>query len=189
MSDDLRPTAITLSSALRPTLNCLLLTLDAASCSYESSYGDQVRKGLREKDVDGEICYMIASAFSTNTEEGRIGYVYIRKSSTDDVKRPPVLYLAVEPGLPGSRMIEGARPLSMTVRQILELTDFIILDQPGVGLSTPRLECKNSIAAEDERATTRFYYAKLYAVAAIKYREGLIEKGFEIDNFRSENFA
>ena len=164
---------------------CLLVSLVATGCDYEN----RVRTGLNKNGVDGKIGYMVANAFSTNDEKGRIGYVYIYRQGYRDMERPPVLFLAGGPGVAGTGLITKGRPLSETVREILGSTDFIIMDQPGVGLSTPHFDCKNKIAEVEGLAITRIVYGKAYAKAAMECRGSLIDQGFDMENFSSEMFA
>ena len=68
-----------------------------------------------------------------------IELAFVRLKSTAARPGPPVIWLA---GGPGGSGIEDARgPLLALLRDVAEFADVIALDQRGMGLSRPRLDC------------------------------------------------
>src|SRR5688572_20351355 len=73
-------------------------------------------------------------------EAGSVELAFVRLRSTGEKRGAPIVYLA---GGPGSSGIAAARnPYAIaTLSRLAESADVILLDQRGIGMSSPRLVC------------------------------------------------
>lgn len=83
--------------------------------------------------------------------EQTITIVALRIPSTSSHPGAPIVFLMGGPGIPGSVMAP-IPPYFTLFQRLRELADVVIVDQRGIGLSTPQLDC----AVDDELAPDLF---------------------------------
>lgn len=94
-----------------------------------------------------------------------IELVFVRFKSTSPHPGAPIFFL---PGGPGNSTLDAGKmparfPLFMKAR---EYGDVILVDQRGVGASSPRLDCEQSVPYPRHRGVTRASYLVAYLKAA-----------------------
>ena len=82
-----------------------------------------------------------------------IQIAFVRFKTTAANPSSPIVYLAGGPGGSGIGAARGSRfPLFMAMR---EVADVIALDQRGVGLATPNLDCKETVGFAPDKPLSR----------------------------------
>ena len=82
---------------------------------------------------------------------GLIKLAFVRLQSTSQNPGPPIFYLSGGPGVSGITHSRGRR--STVILAMREIGDVILIDQRGVGLTEPRLDCGRLDYPLDEPAT------------------------------------
>lgn len=77
-----------------------------------------------------------------------IELAFVRLKSTSDKPGPPIVWLAGGPGIPG--IVMGRIPVYYPLfERLREVGDVILLDQRGIGMSSPNLQCEAAPVATD----------------------------------------
>jgi pimeloyl-ACP methyl ester carboxylesterase len=106
--------------------------------------------------VEAERGFLTVLENRQNPRSRLIQIVFVRFKSTATNPKSPIIYLAGGPGSSGIGAARGARfPMFMALR---EVADVIALDQRGVGLSKPNLNCLNFLDLPLERIVTENEY-------------------------------
>ena len=107
-----------------------------------------------------------------------IQLAFVRLRSTATTPGPPIIYLAGGPGIPGIGM--GQIPVYFALfERLREVADVILLDQRGVGKSTPSLNCPAPISSApldiltDETQATQHFAKSLQSCAAQLSAQGI----------------
>jgi pimeloyl-ACP methyl ester carboxylesterase len=96
-----------------------------------------------KQKVDAELGHLFVPENRRNPNSRLIELVFVRFKSTAPKPGPPIVYLAGGPGGSGIAAARGSRfPLFMAMR---EIADVIAIDQRGVGLSKPNLNCQERL--------------------------------------------
>jgi pimeloyl-ACP methyl ester carboxylesterase len=138
------------------------------------------------RTVDAEVGRLVVPENRGDPGSSRIELAFVRFRSTAAEPGPPIVYLAGGPGGSGIATARGPRfHLFLAMR---EAGDVIALDQRGVGLSKPNLECPDSsldypldrparrdemlrLYRERSRACARFWKARGVDLAAYNTNE------------------
>jgi pimeloyl-ACP methyl ester carboxylesterase len=92
--------------------------------------------------VEAELGRLVVPMCRERADGRTIELSFVRFASTAAEPGPPIVYLAGGPGTSGIDTARGPRlPIFLALR---ELADVIALDQRGVGLSRPLLECDHT---------------------------------------------
>jgi len=84
----------------------------------------------------------------------RITVAFLRLKSTSTSPGSPIVFLMGGPGIPASVMAP-IPPYWDLFERLRQVSDVILLDQRGVGLSTPDLDCPPASAPQDSFLTSR----------------------------------
>jgi pimeloyl-ACP methyl ester carboxylesterase len=110
--------------------------------------------------VDAELGRLVVPENRSVPQSNESELAFVRFRSTSGKPGPPVVYLAGGPGGSGTATARGPRfSLFMAMR---EAGDVIALDQRGVGLSKPNLECREPLAYPLDRPANREEMLDLY---------------------------
>lgn len=118
------------------------------------------------------------------TDSRRIQVAFVRLRSTAARPGAPIVFLAGGPGVPGTAMARV--PVYFTLfERLRSVGDVILLDQRGLGLSTPDLSCEATATPADAFASSRrwleIYTHKSRACAVEWRRNGADISGYTID--------
>jgi pimeloyl-ACP methyl ester carboxylesterase len=153
---------------LSTLLCCLLCLLSVAGRAQEAQPGKLAIEPYKLKTYDGreheaELGRLWVRENRESSANGRlIQLAFVRLRSTAKEPGPPIIYLAGGPGIPGIGM--GQVPVYFALfERLREVADVILLDQRGVGLSSPSLNCPPptasaplDILADETRAFQHF---------------------------------
>ena len=118
------------------------------------------------------------------TDSRQIQVAFVRLTSTAARPGAPIVFLAGGPGVPGAAMAKV--PVYFTLFERLRAVgDVILLDQRGLGLSTPDLSCNATATPADAFASARrwlqIYTEKSRACAVEWRRSGADLSGYTVD--------
>jgi pimeloyl-ACP methyl ester carboxylesterase len=103
--------------------------------------------------VDAELGRLTVLENRKNAKSNVIELAFVRFKSTAERPGPPIVYLAGGPGGSGIAAARGSRfPLFMAMR---EVGDVIALDQRGVGMSKPNLQCRERVSYPPDKPASR----------------------------------
>ena len=112
---------------------------------------------------------------------------FVRFKSTASNPASPVVYLAGGPGGSGIQAARGSRfPLFMAMR---EVADVIALDQRGVGLSKPNLNCREGVDYPIEKAASREALLTAFRQASRECASRLRGEGTDLDGYNTNESA
>jgi pimeloyl-ACP methyl ester carboxylesterase len=137
-----------MSKSLRVVLlssGCII----AASASWAvPPSGQALRWGSHTVEREGgevsfELGYLTVPENRSRRETRTIELAFVRLPGTGDRSGPPLVFLTGGPGQPATPMVRSARG-EASLAPLRALGDVILLDQRGIGLSRPSLECGGS---------------------------------------------
>ncbi len=116
-----------------------------------------------------------------------IQIAFVRFKSTARKPAPPIVYLAGGPGGSGIAAARGSRfPLFMAMR---EIADVIALDQRGVGLSTPNLNCKETVGFSPDKPQSRKDLGEVYRAQSRACAEAFKQQGVDLTGYNTNESA
>lgn len=134
-------------------LMSLLTTVARAQQAGELKLEPYVFEAANKEKADAELGHLFVPENRRNPNSKLIELVFVRFKSTSPKPGPPIVYLAGGPGTSGIASARGARfPVFMAMR---EIGDVIALDQRGVGLSKPNMNCRERVTLSPETAHQR----------------------------------
>ncbi|OLE52239.1 MAG: hypothetical protein AUG51_19105 [Acidobacteria bacterium 13_1_20CM_3_53_8] len=138
--------------------------------------------------VEAEFGRLYVPENRNNPRSRLIELAFIRFKSTSPNPGAPIIYLAGGPGNSGISSAKGSRfPLFMAMR---EFGDVIALDQRGVGLSKPNLECHETL--EDfplDQVPTRDLFIRLTREKAHQCAEYWRNQGTDLSGYNTNESA
>lgn len=170
----------------------MILTLLGISLGQQKA-GDiriepYVFENSKKEKVDAEFGRLYVPENRNNPRSRLIELAFVRFKSTAKNSGPPIVYLAGGPGNSGIASAKGSRfPLFMAMRAF---GDVIALDQRGVGLSKPNLDCHETL--EDfplDQVPTRELVVQLTRVRARQCAEYWRNQGVDLSGYNTNQSA
>lgn len=131
---------------LSKLLLCLLWLLSVGANAQDAQPGRLVSEPYKLRTFDGreheaELGRVwVREDRESSTNQRLIQLAFVRLRSTAIEPRPPIIFLAGGPGIPGVGM--GRVPVYFALfERLREVADVILLDQRGTGMSSPSLNC------------------------------------------------
>jgi pimeloyl-ACP methyl ester carboxylesterase len=144
---------------MRACCDWLILTLLLAGLNVYAQRAGELKlepyifEAANKEKVDAELGHLFVPENRRNPNSKLIELVFVRFKSTSPKPGPPIVYLAGGPGTSGIASARGARfPVFQAMR---EIGDVIALDQRGVGLSKPNMNCRERVTLSPETAHQR----------------------------------
>ncbi len=140
----------------------------------------------REK-VDAERGRLWVPENRRNPKSRLIELAFVRFKSTSPNPASPIVYLAGGPGGSGIAAARGTRfPVFMAMR---EVADVIALDQRGVGLSKPNLNCREALDYPLEKPASREALLAAFRKASRECGERLRAEGVDLAGYHTNESA
>jgi pimeloyl-ACP methyl ester carboxylesterase len=137
--------------------------------------------------VDAELGRLVVPENRSRPDYSSIEISFVRFKSTAASPGPPIIYLAGGPGGSGITTAAGPRfPLFMAMR---EAGDVIALDQRGVGLSKPNLECPACLDYPLNRPADRDEMLRLYRERARACGRHWRDRGVDLTAYNTNENA
>jgi pimeloyl-ACP methyl ester carboxylesterase len=138
--------------------------------------------------IVGELGRLLVPERHAQGDGPLIELAFLRLPTTSDGPGPPVVFLA---GGPGLSPIEWLRwPQARGWADALRAAgDLILLDQRGVGLSRPRLDCPQSVALPLDRPVTREELLAAYADRSREAADFWRDRGVDLGAYNTEENA
>jgi pimeloyl-ACP methyl ester carboxylesterase len=161
-------------------------------CSGQEKAGDlkiepYVFENAKKEKVEAEIGRLLVPENRRNPNSRLIEIAFVRFKSIASNPGAPIVYLAGGPGGSGIGAARGTRfPLFMAMR---EFGDVIALDQRGVGLSKPNLDCRETFGFPLDKALS---YEDALAIVREKSRacaESQRAKGVDLAGYNTNENA
>jgi pimeloyl-ACP methyl ester carboxylesterase len=144
---------------MRGRCDWLMLTLLLAGLNVYAQRVSELKlepyvfEAANKEKVDAELGHLFVPEIRRNPNSKLIELVFVRFKSTSPNPGPPIVYLAGGPGTSGIASARGARfPVFQAMR---EIGDVIALDQRGVGLSKPNMNCRERVTLSPDTAHQR----------------------------------
>ena len=115
-----------------------------------------------------------------------IKLAFVRLTSTSQTPGPPIFYLSGGPGVSGITHPRGRR--STVLLALREIADVILIDQRGVGMTEPRLDCGRLDYPLDQPAT-REDLLRAYRQHARTCAEEWKQKGVNLEAYNTNENA
>jgi pimeloyl-ACP methyl ester carboxylesterase len=128
-----------------PAALILLASVAVHGLAQSHRAGDLTLEPYSFRTFDGaahpaELGHLWVPQNRSGSSERLIEIAFVRLSSTAQKSRPPVMFLPGGPGIPATAM--GRVPVYYELFQKLQaLSDVILLDQRGIGMSSPNTQC------------------------------------------------
>lgn len=167
------------------TLRCIVLLLVCSSAAAQIRWEPFPLKDA-PPDVRAHLGRLAVPLVRARPDAGNAEIAFVRLQTGEGKPGAPLVYL---PGGPGGSGIGATRsPQSLSgFARLAELGDVILLDQRGVGLSTPRVVCQPPAPlAPHEKFTAS---AELYTAAARACVEQWRAKGVDVSGFTNAETA
>jgi pimeloyl-ACP methyl ester carboxylesterase len=137
--------------------------------------------------IDAEFGQLTVPENRQKRNSRLIQLAFIRFKSTSSSPGAPIIYLAGGPGGSGIEAARGTRyPLFLALRDV---ADVIALDQRGVGLSKPNLNCKERISFSPDKATSRTELLEVFRKASRACAESFRQQGVDLDGYNTNESA
>jgi len=176
-----------------PILALVLLVMFAGSdCLAQSKAGDlkltpRVFESAGGEKVDVELGQLTVPENRTRPDSRLIKLAFVRFKSTAKTPAAPIVYLAGGPGGSGMAAARGPRfPLFMAMR---EVADVIALDQRGVGMSEPNLECKERITLTPDKPYSRAQVLDLFRAQSRVCADNFRQQGVDLTGYNTNESA
>src|SRR5690242_8406732 len=133
--------------------------------------------------IDAELGRLVVQENRISPRSNRIELAFVRFKSTVENPGPPIVYLAGGPGGSGIATARGPRfGLFMAMR---EVGDVIALDQRGVGLSQPNLECRETLEYPLDRPGRRDEMLRLFRERSRACARSWKERGVDLPAYNT----
>ena len=137
--------------------------------------------------VDAEFGELMVPENRQKPNSRLIQLAFIRFKSTSPNPASPIVYLAGGPGGSGIGAARGSRfPLFMTMR---EVADVIALDQRGVGLAKPNLNCKETVSFAPDKLLRREDLLELSRTQSRACAETFKQQGVDLTGYNTNESA
>jgi pimeloyl-ACP methyl ester carboxylesterase len=172
-----------------PAVAVLLL---AAGTAVAQKAGDlkleaRVFESATGEKVNADFGRLLVPENRKNPKSRLIEIAFARFKSTAERPGPPIIYLAGGPGGSGMGAARGSRfPLFMAMR---EVADVIALDQRGVGLSKPNLNCTEAINYPVGKAPVREEVLEMFRRQSRACRERFEKEGVDLSGYNTNESA
>jgi pimeloyl-ACP methyl ester carboxylesterase len=183
-------------AAMQTTIRILVLTAIflsslAAGVAQQKAGELTVTAGVFEsatgQKVDVEFGELPVPENRRRTDSRLIQLAFVRFKSTSKTPGSPIVYLAGGPGGSGIAAARGTRfPLFMAMR---EVADVIALDQRGVGLSKPNLNCKERVSFAPDKPQSRAALIEIYRIASRACAESFKQQGVDLNGYNTNESA
>jgi len=142
--------------------------------------------GGKEK-VEAQLGRLLVPESRRRPQSRLIELAFVRFKSTSANPGSPIIYLAGGPGGLGIQTARGSRfPLFMALR---EVADVIALDQRGVGLSRPTLDCGEPVDYPVDKAPDRGELLEAFRRASRACAERFRKEGVDLDGYNTNESA
>ena len=137
--------------------------------------------------VDAEFGELTVPENRQNPNSRLIQIAFVRFKSTSSKPGSPIVYLAGGPGGSGIDAARGSRfPVFMAMR---EAADVIALDQRGVGLSKPNLNCKETVGFSPDKPVTRMELIEMFRKQSRACAESFRQQGVDLNGYNTNESA
>lgn len=138
--------------------------------------------------IVGELGRLLVPERHARPEGPLIELAFLRLPSTSDAPGPPVVFLAGGPGLSPIDWLRWPRARGWA-EALRAAGDLILLDQRGVGLSRPRLDCPQSLALPLDRPVTREELLAEYEARSREAVDFWRDRGVDLGAYNTEENA
>ena len=139
------------------------------------------------RKVDAEFGELTVPENRQQPSSRLIQIAFVRFKSTSPKPGSPIVYLAGGPGGSGISAARGSRfPVFMAMR---EAADVIALDQRGVGLSKPNLNCKQTVGFSPDRPVTRHELIEIFRKESRACAESFKQQGVDLTGYNTNESA
>jgi pimeloyl-ACP methyl ester carboxylesterase len=146
-----------------------------------------VFESASKERVDAEFGKLLVPENRRNPKSRLIELTFVRFKSTAAKPASPIVYLAGGPGGSGIQAARGTRfPLFLAMR---EVADVIALDQRGVGLSKPNLNCREAIDYPLDKAPSRAGLLAALRQASKECANRLRGEGIDLNGYNTNESA
>ena len=140
-----------------------------------------------KEKVETEFGRLLVPENRRRPQSRLIELAFVRFKSTAPHPGSPIVYLAGGPGGSGIEAARGTRfPLFMAMR---EVADVIALDQRGVGLSKPTLDCGEPVAYPVDKAPDRGELLEAFRRASRACVDRLSREGVDLSGYNTNESA
>lgn len=159
----------------------------AAQKAGDLRFEPYVFEAGNKQKVDAELGRLLVPENRRNPNSRLIELAFVRFKSTAEKPGPPVVYLAGGPGGSGVAAARGSRfPLFMAMR---EIGDVIALDQRGLGLSKPNLNCREPLNFPADRPASREVMLEVFRKQSRACREHWLSQGVDLTGYNTNENA
>lgn len=169
----------------------LVLSVEAIACAQQKAGELKLTPRVFESEsgqkVDVEFGELTVPENRQKPNSRLIQLAFVRFKSTSPNPAAPIVYLAGGPGGSGLGAARGTRfPLFVAMR---EVADVIALDQRGVGLSKPSLNCKERVNFAPDKSQSREDMLELYRKQSRACAESLKQQGVDLSGYNTNESA
>jgi pimeloyl-ACP methyl ester carboxylesterase len=170
----------------------LALLLLAASATLAQHAGQlkiepYTFEAANNEKVEAELGRLYVPENRRNPNSKLIELAFVRFKSTSPNPGPPIVYLAGGPGGSGIGTARGTRfPLFLAMR---EIADVIALDQRGVGMSKPNLNCRERLQIAPDTAHQREAVLEAFRKQARACAESFRAQGVDLNGYNTNENA
>jgi pimeloyl-ACP methyl ester carboxylesterase len=173
--------------ALLILLPCLGSDTRGQQKAGELKITPRVFESASAQKVDVEFGELTVPENRQKANSRLIQIAFVRFKSTSKNPGAPIVYLAGGPGGSGIAAARGTRfPLFMAMR---EVADVIALDQRGVGLSKPNLNCKETVSFAPDKLQSRADLLELYRTQSRACAETFKQQGIDLTGYNTNESA
>jgi pimeloyl-ACP methyl ester carboxylesterase len=146
-----------------------------------------VFESVSKEKVEAELGRLLVPENRRQPRSRLIELAFVRFKSTSPHPGSPIVYLAGGPGGSGIAAARSARfPLFLAMR---EVADVIALDQRGVGLSKPNLDCREPVEYPLDKAPERAGLLEAFRKASRAGAERLHKEGVDLSGYNTNESA
>ncbi|MBV8516034.1 MAG: alpha/beta hydrolase [Acidobacteria bacterium] len=131
--------------------NALLFVCCLAACTMSAAIRwEPFALPPEARDLHADLGHLTVPLNRAHPDAGSAELAFVRLRAGDGSANPPIVYLA---GGPGNSGVDAARnPYALpSLARLARVGDVILLDQRGIGLSTPHVACKATPLPPRER--------------------------------------
>lgn len=173
--------------ALLILLPCLGSDIQGQQKAGELKITPRVFESASAQKVDAEFGELTVPENRLKADSRLIQIAFVRFKGTSQNPAAPIVYLAGGPGSSGIAAARGTRfPLFMAMR---EVADVIALDQRGVGLSKPNLNCKETVSFAPDKLQSRADLLGLYRRQSRACAETFKQQGIDLTGYNTNESA
>ena len=164
-----------------------LTTCTPATKTSDLAFEPYVFETLDGQKIEASLGRLVVPQSRQKPGTGTIKLTFVRLPTTSKTPGPPIFYLSGGPGVSGIAHPKGQR--STVLLAMREISDVILIDQRGTGMTEPSLDCGLQLDYPFDQSATREGLLRVYRERARTCAAAWKKKGVNLEAYNTNENA